>query len=232
MRWPGFHHKPARAVLAGRSALTSLPEDSTLSRGACPRTATHTHRNRVTGGHGGARKIKTSRKTHSKRTKQPKKDTPLILLGSTDAGSHARTPAPQSARQVTENDPSLSACLLRERYRAKPCYSIQFNGQDIYAIVKADSKFKSPRRGSGIDSHLSYLQTLAGHRMNRERARARAALTHRLYGGGRSARLTPLGITARVKHRPLVNCHITLKTPVLVRSPKLSSVEPSLYLDG
>ena len=26
--------------------------------------------------------------------------------------------------------------------------------------------------------------------------------------------------------------HITLNTPVLVRSPKLSNVEPSQYLDG
>ena len=26
--------------------------------------------------------------------------------------------------------------------------------------------------------------------------------------------------------------HITLKTPVLVRSPKLSNVEPGQYLDG
>ena len=30
----------------------------------------------------------------------------------------------------------------------------------------------------------------------------------------------------------LVNGHITLNTPVLVRSPKLSSVEPRQYLDG
>ena len=31
---------------------------------------------------------------------------------------------------------------------------------------------------------------------------------------------------------PLVYGHITLKTPVLVRSPKLSNVEPGQYLDG
>ena len=30
----------------------------------------------------------------------------------------------------------------------------------------------------------------------------------------------------------LANGHITLNTPVLVRSPKLSNVEPSQYLDG
>ena len=30
----------------------------------------------------------------------------------------------------------------------------------------------------------------------------------------------------------LANGHITLNTPVLVRSLKLSSVEPSQYLDG
>ena len=33
-------------------------------------------------------------------------------------------------------------------------------------------------------------------------------------------------------HLPLANGHITLNTPVLVRSLKLSSVEPSQYLDG
>ena len=32
--------------------------------------------------------------------------------------------------------------------------------------------------------------------------------------------------------QPLANGHITLNTPVLVRSLKLSSVEPSQYLDG
>ena len=35
-----------------------------------------------------------------------------------------------------------------------------------------------------------------------------------------------------ISHLPSANGHITLNTPVLVRSLKLSSVEPSQYLDG
>ena len=44
--------------------------------------------------------------------------------------------------------------------------------------------------------------------------------------------LLPMINNFEYRHTFLVNGHIMLNAPVLVRSPKLSSIEPRQYLDG